>query len=251
MSQLLSKNQIKLIRSLKQRKYRYKLQKYILEGEKMILELSNVDPAKIDFIVVDENSNFPSSDNLFRTSGKTFKELSSLMNPQGVLAVCNIPDYYWEQATVRNQFSVFLDGIQDPGNLGTIIRSSDWFGITNVLIGPGTVDPFNEKAVQASMSSLFNIKLSMVSYEFLRTSGVKMLSADMKGEDAYTFDWPDEGILIMGNEGNGISRFVQELNPERITIPSSRKSFSESLNVSMAYTSLLTLRSVKLRGRKG
>ncbi len=241
----LSRNQIKFIRSLKQKKYRYKLQKYAVEGEKQIRDIMKFSPRSIDHIVIaqefSDQSQWPDLP-VYAATESEFRELSSMTHPQGILAVCKIPESYVDAMWNENGFALYCDGIQDPGNLGTMLRAAEWFGIDQVLIGPETVDPFSPKVVQAAMGSLTYIDLFSCSHESLCGLDCPILVADMEGQDAYQFEWPQSGILVLSNEGRGVSDFFRKQASVRITLPSLAASRTESLNVSMACTALLTLR---------
>lgn len=242
MHQLLSKNQIKQIRSLKQKKYRYKLKKYLVEGEKMVRELLNTSPSHIDFIVRRSDVEFKDRFPCYVTDVEGFAQISSLQTPQGILAICHIPDVYLNPPSESNDFVLFTDGIQDPGNLGTIFRSADWFGIKELWIGEGTVDPYSPKVIQASMSSIFNLKLRPMSISQLIDCDRNIWIADMDGQNIYDFEWPHSGVLVLGNEGQGVSEALKKRADVKLSIPGQDDKIVESLNVAMTAMSILTLR---------
>lgn len=247
---ILSNNQIKFIRLLKQKKNRHKFKKYLVEGEKLIQDLYFHRPDLIDLLVFDtEASPFPSSKDIpsYTVDPLTFRSMTNMVNPQGFLAVCHIPETYFLPVLPEFEFALYFDGVQDPGNLGTMLRAAEWFGVRQVLIGSGTVDPFSPKVVQAAMGSHTYLRMNIFGAQELSQLSHTIIGTDMNGSDAYEFLWPDHSILVMGNEGQGMSKAVRDLTNSTVSLPSSPLSKSESLNVSMACTSLLTLRQVSSR----
>ena len=162
------------------------------------------------------------------------QKISGLTTPQQVLAVVHLPE--WPELNpkaLKNKFSLVLDGIQDPGNLGTIIRTADWFGISQIICSEDTVDAYNPKVVQATMGSLARVKIYYTDLETLLPAlNLPMFGAMLDGENIYTADFGTEGLILMGNEGNGIRPNIQPLITQAITIP--RVGEAESLNVSIA-----------------
>ncbi|MBY5958797.1 hypothetical protein KUV50_11665 [Membranicola marinus] len=242
---ILSRNQIKFIRSLKQKKNRYKFKNYVVEGEKLIMDLVRHRPSLIQYIVIDDgirHLSFPDGISVYQSDHHSFLELSNLVTPQGVMAVCAIPDHYFRSIQRNHAFGLYFDGVQDPGNLGTMLRAAEWFGVPHILIGPGTADPFSPKVVQAAMGSHSYLTMVKCSHQELSETSGAIISAVMDGEDAFEYAWPRTGVLVLGNEGQGISATVARLSTNRITLPAAAGAQTESLNVSMACTSLLTLR---------
>ena len=242
---ILSRNQIKFIRSLKQKKYRYKFKKYLVEGDKQIQDILRYRPETIEYLVTTPERTSLSeatSVEIFKTDSDGFGEITSLVHPQGILAVCKIPDLFISGQWDTNGFGLYFDAIQDPGNLGTMLRAAEWYGIQHILIGRGTVDPFSPKVVQASMGSQSFLHMYQCDESQVAKMACPILIADMDGQNAYQFEWPSKGILIMGNEGQGVSDAFREMDSVRITLPSAPDSRTESLNVGMACTALLTLR---------
>jgi TrmH family RNA methyltransferase len=162
------------------------------------------------------------------------QKISGLKTPQDVIAAIVIPG--WPElgnSDLKEKFSIVLDGVQDPGNMGTIIRTADWFGITDIICSTDTVDAYNPKVVQASMGSLSRIR---VHYTELSTAlpkvNLPIFGAMLDGEVIYKTDFGKEGLLLMGNEGNGIRPELQKLITTAVTIPRGGK--AESLNVAIA-----------------
>lgn len=229
---MLIKNQIKLIASLSQKKFRNQHQLFIVEGEKGIEEF-----LKSDFVL----------HHLFSTSGKfeiekskftmvteaELKKISSLKSPSTSLALFHMPV---SKSIDSSQLIVALDDVRDPGNLGTIIRLCDWFGVEQLVCNNSTVDCYNPKVVQATMGSLSRVSIHYLDLEhFLKISIVPKFGAFMEGDSIYTHKLPKNGILVMGNEANGISAAIEALIDKKVSIPrfGSLQS-TESLNVATA-----------------
>jgi len=161
-------------------------------------------------------------------------KISSLSTPQDVIAQINIPEWpCLDQKELKGRFSLVLDGIQDPGNMGTIIRVADWFGISDIICSEDTVDVYNPKVVQASMGSLARIKVYYADLgKFLSSVKLPVFGALLDGDNIYDTDFGNEGLMLMGNEGNGIRPGIQKLITKAITIPRIGK--AESLNVAIA-----------------
>jgi TrmH family RNA methyltransferase len=167
------------------------------------------------------------------------KRISALKTPNKVLAVFKIPA---SVKIVHKGLLLALDGIRDPGNLGTIMRLCDWFGVTQLVCSEDTVDVYNPKVVQATMGSLARVNISYINLEdFFKESKLPVYGAVMNGEHVYETKLPEEAILLMGNEANGISENLLEFLSHEITIPRYGKlQQTESLNVAMATSILLS-----------
>ncbi len=176
----------------------------------------------------------PANIKLFEVNNAELDKISTLQAPQGILALVNTPkNPVLSVSELAGSFSLVLDGVQDPGNLGTIIRTADWFGFGQVICSPSTVEVYNPKTVQATMGSLSRVN---VFYENLRTllSAVKLpvFGAVLNGNHIYNTDWGKEGLVILGNEGQGISPEIMDLISHPVTIP--RIGGAESLNVAVS-----------------
>ncbi|GGI50328.1 hypothetical protein GCM10011425_15400 [Mucilaginibacter galii] len=160
--------------------------------------------------------------------------MSSLTTPQEVLAVIHMPEWPpLTQSNLINRFTLVLDGVQDPGNLGTIIRTADWFGIQHIICSEDTVDAYNPKVVQATMGSLSRVKLHYTNLATLLPQfNLPVLGAMLNGDNIYTANLGTQGLIIMGNEGNGLRPEIEKLITQSITIP--RIGEAESLNVAIA-----------------
>lgn len=235
---MLSKNQIKLIKSLRQKKYRQQLGLFIVEGIKGISEF-----LKSDFeleTLYTTNSIFDAPSNcVLEISETDLKKISTLKNPNTALAVFKIPI---PKASSKSGLIIALDDVRDPGNLGTIIRLCDWYGVTDLVCSLNTVDCYNAKVVQATMGSLTRVNISYLDLEaYLESNTTEVFGAFMIGENIYSTDLPSEGIVILGNEANGISEIIQSKIKRQITIPQFGTTKStESLNVANATAIVLS-----------
>ncbi|MFH4967762.1 RNA methyltransferase [Gaetbulibacter sp. M240] len=234
---MLSKNQIKQITRLKQKKYRIQDQLFVVEGLKTIEELlhSNM---KLQSVYTTEPFNLDAKKEIL-ISESDLKRISFLKTPNKALAVFEIPE---SKPVVMNQLIVALDDVRDPGNLGTIIRLCDWFGISDLVCSLETADCYNPKVVQATMGSIARVNISYLDLaDFIGNQDTTVFGAFMDGENLYQATLPDRGILLMGNEANGISDKIQALVTHKIAIPRfGNLQETESLNVAMATGILLS-----------
>lgn len=230
---MVSKNQIKLITGLIQKKNRIEQQLFFAEGNKVVQELFQSDFELVQlYTVSDLNSGIPIQKTTLITENE-LKRISALTTPNECLALFKIPK---TKKIEDKGLIVALDDIRDPGNLGTIIRLCDWFGIKQLICSETTVDAFNPKVVQATMGSLTRVAVVYVDLvETLKKTKLPVYGTFMDGENLYTINKEDEAIIVMGNESNGISSKVQELIQRRITIPRfGTLQKTESLNVATA-----------------
>ena len=233
----LSKNHIKLITSLSQKKYRQKHKLFVVEGVKVVQEFLN-SSYELD-IVFSSDTDFSSTDKFIEVTDQELKKISSLKNPNKVLAIFKIPN---QINPIMGGLILALDSINDPGNLGTIIRLCDWFGIEQLVCSNETVDCFNSKVVQASMGSLTRVVISYLDLKkYLQNASVPIFIADMDGLNVYKTKLPDSALLVLGNEANGISDEIKQLVTTKITIPRyGAFQQTESLNVATASAILLS-----------
>ena len=236
---MVSKNQIKLITSLQQKKYRKQEQLFFAEGVKVVQELLNSNfelqdlfTTKQDFLTVPKNK-------VHAISEAELKKISALTTPNTCLAVFKIPK---AKQMVEKGLIVALDDVRDPGNLGTIIRLCDWFGIETLFCSEESVDIYNPKVVQATMGSISRVNVVYGNLEtFLSQTKLPVFGTFMDGNNIYQEELPKEGIIIMGNEANGISTSVEKLVSERIAIPRfGNLQVTESLNVATATAIILS-----------
>jgi len=242
---MLSKNKIKLIQSLNRKKSRDESGLFLVEGNKMVEEALRSSFTLETLICTPEFSALhPEIHSLhleiIETEKEVIQKASLQQNPQDAMVIIRQPENNTPSFEPERNLYLALDFIQDPGNLGTIIRIADWFGIDTILCSPNTVDIFNPKVVQASMGAIFRVNCWYTSLEqtFSENSGnaIPIYGTFMNGENIYTEKLSKNGIIVMGNEGNGISAPVADLITKRLTIPSfsAKSEKSESLNVAIA-----------------
>jgi len=233
---ILSNNHQKLITSLSQKKYRQKHQLFIAEGVKVVREL--LESSFELEIIFSTESEFSSLDCFIQVSDQELKKISSLKTPNKVLALFKIP---LQKKVNSSGLIVVLDTINDPGNLGTIIRLCDWFGVEQLVCSQDTVNCYNSKVVQATMGSLARVSISYLNLsEYLQTVSIPIFIADMDGVNIHKSKLPASAILVMGNEANGVSDRLKQLISNKISIPRYGNSNQvESLNVATATAILL------------
>ena len=236
---MLSKNQVKLIQKLHQKKYRNDLNLFIVEGKKSINEFLQAGYTPQLLIATEAFKASVPQHLITPVSKDELRKVSTLQNPDEGLAVFEQPKH---KGILQEGVIVALDNVQDPGNLGTIIRLCDWFGVETLLCNTQTVDCYNPKVVQASMGSLTRVAVHYLDLAaFLTTTALPVYTMDLEGENLYTATFPKDCILILGNEANGISSEVRALSNEVITIPRfSKHQRTESLNVAMAGAIILS-----------
>ena len=235
---MLSKSQISFIKSLHQKKYRKENGIFIIEGIKSIVEFLKSDyqlhsiyyTPKISATLPKVSANI----NLFEVTETELQKISTLQTPQSILALVHIPvakEVNLED--LKNQFSLVLDDVQDPGNFGTIIRTADWFGIKNIICSENTVEAYNPKTVQSTMGSLcrVNVRYTQLN-EFLKNAKLPIYGALLDGQNIYKTQWKNEGLILLGNEGHGISKELIAKISVPVTIP--RIGAAESLNVAVS-----------------
>lgn len=231
------KSQIKLIKSLHQKKYRIKNGMFVVEGIKTVKELLASDFKTFKIYSDDEDLLRHMPDYAEFASRNELKQMSNLKNASGALGVFYIPE---EKPIDFNDWILLLDNVQDPGNLGTIIRLCDWFGIPHLVCSPNTVDCFNPKVLQATMGSITRVNVSYTDLsEFLEHAKLPVYGTFMNGTPVHQVDMPEKGILIMGNEANGISQTIENRCNKKIAIPQFGAKTTESLNVATATAILL------------
>ncbi|WP_316793928.1 RNA methyltransferase [Pedobacter frigoris] len=235
---MLSKSQISFIKSLHQKKYRKENGIFIIEGIKSIVEFiqSSYQIHSIYYLAQYQSllPSLPANIKLFEVNNAELDKISTLQTPQGIIALVHIPKSpVLDLKTLKGSFSLVLDGIQDPGNLGTIIRTADWFGFKNVICSNNTVEVYNPKTVQATMGSLSRVNTFYLDLpEFLSQAKMPVFGAVLDGNSMYKTNWGNEGLVILGNEGQGISNEVTNLITNPVTIP--RVGGAESLNVAIS-----------------
>jgi len=231
------KSELKLIKSLQQKKYRNEHGLFVIEGKKAVEELLNSNFKVFRIYLTKDVAPIMDDKNEVVIFPKEMDQISSLKNPNGVVGVFYIP----KPDTVDfKDWIVVLDDIQDPGNMGTIIRLCDWFGIRHLVCSKNTVDCYNPKVLQATMGSIARVNIEYTELEhFLSSANGPVYGSFMSGDTVYEKELSREGILVMGNEGKGISDRVKALCTNTISIPRHGTSTTESLNVATATAILL------------
>ncbi len=234
---MLSKNQIKLITSLKHKKFRQEQQLFVVEGIKTIQEFLN-SSYKLEQLFTTSTFNINAKQETIITESD-LKRISFLKSPNQAVGVFRIPE--GRQVNV-NQLVVALDSVRDPGNLGTIIRLCDWFGISDLVCSETTVDCYNPKVIQATMGSLTRVNITYTNLDdFLNDISLPAYGAFMDGENVYKTHLPQKGVLVLGNEANGISESLEKRISHKISIPRfGNLKKTESLNVATATAILLS-----------
>ena len=243
---MLSKNKIKLIKSLERRKFRDEAGLFVAEGPKIVTDLmAALHPvyiaAQAEVADIYGHEFFSQADEFDIVSDQELQRASFLRTPQGVVAPFPIPDRHW--IAPPHGLCLALDDVQDPGNLGTIIRTADWFGVEHVVCSFGTADVYAPKAVQATMGALARVRVSYADLgEVLGSARVPVYGTFLDGVSLYRQTLGTDGFIVMGNEGKGISSQVEELVSHRLFIPNypADRPTSESLNVAVATSIILS-----------
>ncbi len=248
---MLGKNKIKLIKSLEYKKFRTENNLFVAEGEKLIMALldSAIEIEELvgtaDFLAGKQGL-LRGVKEITEAGDKEMDSASFLKSTPPCLAICRIPEYPATLVSPSGGLVLCLDGIQDPGNLGTIVRLAEWFGIADIVCSEDTADLYSPKAVQATMGALAGVRVHYRSLErFLEESAgqeIPVFGTFMNGEPVYTTPLPSYGIIVAGSEGNGIRPELLPFVSQRITIPefSDGRKRSESLNVSVAMAIVLS-----------
>jgi TrmH family RNA methyltransferase len=230
---MLSKNQLKFIRSLKKKKFRQTHQLFLAEGIKVVEELINSSFVVNQLYATESYSNPLNAPDIQLITDKELGLVSDFSSPNQILGIFEIPK---SKELVKQGITVVLDEINDPGNLGTIIRLCDWFGVSQLVCSENTVDCYNQKVVQASMGSLTRVSINytdLVSY--LANEKRTVYGTFLKGENIYNSKLEKNAVVVLGNEANGISNEIEQLVDKKITIPQFGKIHNtESLNVAMS-----------------
>lgn len=239
---MLSKTKVKYIHSLELKKFRSEYNAFVAEGNKLVADML---PAFECELLVAKPSwmatqgNLPATE-LLVAEEDDIRKASFLKNPQDVLAVFKRPCWNMEEIVPENELILALDGIQDPGNLGTIIRLADWFGISHIVCSQDTADVFGPKTVQATMGALAHVKVHYTDLEaYLKkqaAQSIPLYGTFLNGDNMYKKNLSANGIIVMGNEGNGIRPEIEALIDEKLYIPNypQGQETSESLNVAIA-----------------
>lgn len=244
---MISKNQIKFIKGLELKKFRKSSQSFVAEGPKLILDILPYFQCKILIAKTEwlrnhtkETSLYCKNTEIIEVNEEELLRVSFLKSPQEVLGVFTIPHHEMDlHSCARQRLCLALDDVQDPGNLGTIIRIADWFGIEDIFCSPGTADVYNPKTVQATMGAIARVRLHYLPLaETLQQTecDYPIYGTLLEGENIYERDLKNNGLIIMGNEGKGLSPEIRRLVTDSLYIPSypTDRPTSESLNVAIA-----------------
>ncbi len=233
----ITNNIIKWVYSLSQKKNRTKEKCFIVEGTKCVLD--TIEYFNVRYLFASEQwcNEHKNLDTIVATKVQ-LERMSMLKTPTDVIAVYDMPCLGVEDLEIGNKLNLVLDNIQDPGNLGTIIRIADWFGIHNIICAEGTVDVYNPKVIQATMGAIARVKVVYCNLPRLFTAHKNMpvFGTFLDGDNLYDAKLGNSGFIVMGNEGNGISKELEPYMSQRLLIPSypEGETTSESLNVGMA-----------------
>lgn len=241
---MLSKHVTKIVQNLEKKKFREKYNLFKIEGEKLVGELL-ASGWKINTIVafpewIERNKARIKSLEVQEVDEREMRGISNFQSLPEVIALAEIPEYEYDENTIPHSLSLVLNGIQDPGNLGTILRLADWFGIRVVFCDQDCAGAYNPKCVQASMGAIFRVKVIYTDLASLirkyKSETFHCYGTFLAGENIYQTSLGEKGFIVMGNEGNGISPEIEELVDFRLTIPSfaGNPNSTESLNVGVA-----------------
>jgi TrmH family RNA methyltransferase len=235
---MLSKNQIKDIKQLHLTKFRHQFRQFIAEGPKLVEEFLNSN-FRISQIYGTKDWQYAGEhklQNFSLISDKGLAAISLMSTPNQVIAIIDYPESA-AMEFAKGDLIIALDTIQDPGNLGTIIRIADWFGIKKIVCSPSTADAFSPKVVQASMGALTRINITYLELEpWLKElpENTAIYGALLDGKNIYSTDIQQQGIIVIGNESKGISESIEKLITHKIKIPAHSESKMESLNAAIA-----------------
>ena len=235
---MLTKNKIKLINSLSVKKNRLNYGLFVAEGKKNIEDLLDNFLCEMLFYISNVENKYY-ADCQEEITKSELNKISFLEHPQEMLAIFKMPVHSFNVENLLGKLTLVLDNIQDPGNLGTIIRIADWFGIENIICSIGTADAYSPKTVQATMGAIGRVKIfyhNLSDFFEILDNRLPIYGSMLDGEDIYSQCLSNEGIIVMGNEGNGISKEVEQWIKRRIFIPNypTGRKTSDSLNVAVA-----------------
>ena len=230
---MLTNAEIKQIRSLREKKFRDALGLFVVEGEKMVREALESSFEVVRVCRVEEEGE------------KAMEKMSQFSTPSPVLAVVRKPALEWAGTDIPDGLSLALDSVRDPGNMGTIIRTADWFGVGMVFASPDSVDIFNPKVIQSTMGAVFRCRFVQADIPAtcrrFREAGLPVYGTFLDGADIYSEKLQDRGLIVMGNESNGISDTTAAEVSHRLLIPKAEGSRAESLNVAVATAVTLSI----------
>ncbi len=227
-----SKAEIKYIRQLQQKKYRKQYHTFVVEGWKSIRDFIKAGYIPQKVYAIKELNDYAGTPSPNIIQPKQLKQLSFLQHPKDALAVFEMKD---SGNLPASGLILALDDLQDPGNLGTIIRTADWFGVRQIVCSENTVDCYNPKVVQATMGALANVSIVYTDLvTFLKQINLPVYGTFLNGKNIYKNSLPQEAVIVIGNEGNGIKPKIADVTPHRLHIPQAPGAIAESLNASIA-----------------
>lgn len=216
---------------------------FVVEGDKMATEIIQHQGLIIEGIfaldtwITEHHALLTKFDEVLHViSRKDLERISSLKTPNQVLVVCKVPTYKLDLPTINNSLTLFLDDLQNPGNMGSILRIADWFGLPYVFCSENCVDVYNPKVIQASMGAFLRVKIVSTNFFDLlkKSTDLPCFAAVLHGEDVFKTDLPTNGMLIIGNEGAGVSKKIMDQATHLIKIPKGKNGGAESLNAAVA-----------------
>jgi len=244
---MLSKNTIKRITQLQQKKYRKQTGLFIVEGEKMVIELIQ-STYEIDSVFgtaefMSKYKSLLSKLPVHEITTDELNKISQLKTPNQALALAKLPQHSTTSVLQNGDFYLALDNIQDPGNLGTIIRTANWFGVRTIFCSEDTVDAFNPKVVQSTMGALFSTNLIYTPLspllEMAKEKKIPIFATSLSGTNIYHQQFKETGLIVMGNESKGVSNEISMQVDQNIKIPAFNPNPIESLNVAVAASIVL------------
>ncbi len=242
---MISKNDIKLFASLNQKKYRKQEKKFLAEGVKIVLEgIESYYPCEMVLVSYEfYENNEEIIEQLVRkiirielVKSLDFQNLSDTKNPQGIIGVFKYDKLNFSSAQKHPNVLIYADNVSDPGNLGTILRTCDWFGINEILISPNSAEYLNPKVIRSSMGSVFHltiyddVEINLITE--MKSKGYKIICSDIDGENFFNFKFPNKCIITLSSESAGPSQEIISISDKFVTIPKAGN--AESLNVAVA-----------------
>lgn len=243
---MLSKNQIKKLRALQRKKERKNSGLYVVEGKKIVNEILLSKPNWFELYATpswfDEHTDFSNQANCFQINEKELAQVSTLKTPNEVLLVLKQNAIIDFSKVKSHQLVIALDGVKDPGNMGTIIRLADWFGVEHILCASDCVDQYNPKTVQSAMGSINSVQVHYGDLAQMLSSldSHQIYACDLDGESIYETAFSEKSVLLMGSESHGISEAILNSVNQKITIPSFSSTGVDSLNVATATAIVLS-----------
>ena len=242
---MISKQQIKFVNSLKRVKNRWKSNCFIVEGATMVRDLLESNWSIVSIYATEDWCKKNPGIDCQIISKQQLEKISTFKTPNQVISIVEIHDTLYSKQELKNiDKIILLDNISDPGNMGTIIRTADWFGIKKIYITNNCVDIYNPKVIQSSMGSIFRVQIAQVEYDSflydINRLGIKSYGTSLSGKNVYEIDFPKQCVIVFGNESHGISAKNQLSLDEMISIPS-KNSLADSLNVSISFGIIISL----------